>query len=346
MQKDSALSLLQGEMANKAQKEVEEYYSFFSSKNEEESEKIRKENYKVMVTNFHDLVTDFYEYGWGESFHFAARNVKETFDMSIARSEMYAALRLGLKPGMKVLDVGAGVGGPMRAIARFSGANVVGLNINDYQISRGRIQNERDGLTKLCDFMKGDFMHIPSSDESFDAVYEIEATCHAPDKVGCFKEIFRVLKAGGCFAGYEWCMTDKYDPSNATHKSIKHEIEIGNGLPEIVTTAGCRQALKDAGFEIIELTDFGIPNEVFSIPWYDPLDAKYTLSGFRFTRIGRMLTHYMVTTLETLRIAPKGTIATSAMLNKTADNLVLGGRTGIFTPAYFYVARKPDNKKK
>jgi len=333
---------MQGEMSTRADKEVQEYYSLFRATDEKESEKIRKDNYKVLVTNFHDLVTDFYEYGWGESFHFAARNSKETFDMSIARSEMYVALRLGLKPGMKVLDVGAGVGGPMRAIATFSGATIVGININDYQISRGRIFNEKYGLTKLCEFMKGDFMHIPASDESYDAVFEIEATCHAPDKLGCFSEIFRVMKPGTCFAGYEWCMTDKYDPKNANHKSIKHEIEIGNALPEIVTTAQCLDALKNAGFEILEVTDFGIPNEVFSVPWYEPLDGKYSLSGFRFTRIGRTLTHYMVSALETVHIAPKGTIATSAMLIKTADNLVQGGKLGIFTPAFFYLARKPE----
>ena len=80
----------------------------------------RKEKYGLMVTNFYNLVTDFYEYGWGESFHFAPRFPKETYDQSIARHEFYIALRLGMKPGMKVLDVGCGVGGPARAIARFS----------------------------------------------------------------------------------------------------------------------------------------------------------------------------------------------------------------------------------
>jgi len=42
-------------------------------------------------------------------------------------------MKLGIKPGEVVLDVGCGVGGPAREIATFTDANVVGLNNNDYQ---------------------------------------------------------------------------------------------------------------------------------------------------------------------------------------------------------------------
>jgi hypothetical protein len=47
------------------------------------------------------------------------------------------------------------------------------------------------------------------------------------------QEILRVLKAGQYFAGYEWCATDLYDPSNPNHKAIMAEIELGNGLPDV-----------------------------------------------------------------------------------------------------------------
>ena len=42
----------------------------------------------------------------------------------------------------------------------------------------------------------------------------------------------QVLKAGGLFAGYEWCLTDHYDSRSPVHLRAKDEIEIGNGLPE------------------------------------------------------------------------------------------------------------------
>ncbi len=39
-------------------------------------------------------------------------------------------------------------------------------------------------------------------------------------KVGCYSEVLRVLKPGGYFAGYEWCATDQYDPTNKEHKEV------------------------------------------------------------------------------------------------------------------------------
>lgn len=50
----------------------------------------------------------------------------------------------------------------------------------------------------------------------------------------------------------------------------------------------------------------GVHNE-HQVPWYDTLNGKMSLSGFRMTRLGRMCTHFMVSVLEMLRIAPKGT---------------------------------------
>ena len=57
----------------------------------------------------------------------------------------------------QALDVGCGVGGPMRTIASTSGANVTGLTINDYQVSRAKYHNEKVGLpiALACDNVSG-----------------------------------------------------------------------------------------------------------------------------------------------------------------------------------------------
>ncbi|THU71639.1 hypothetical protein C4D60_Mb04t03570 [Musa balbisiana] len=63
----------------------------------------------VVVNKYYDLATSFYEFGWGESFHFAPRWKGESLRESIKRHEHFLALQLGLKPGMKELNRVAGL---------------------------------------------------------------------------------------------------------------------------------------------------------------------------------------------------------------------------------------------
>jgi len=307
--------------------------------------KERKAKYTTLVNQYYDLSTDFYEYGWGNSFHFAPRYRGESLQASIARHEQFLALQLGLKPGMKVLDVGCGIGGPMMEIARFSGASIEGLNNNDYQISRGKSRIAAGGLDRTCSFTKGDFMHIAQPDNTYDACYAIEATCHAPDKVGVYSEILRVLKPGATAAVYEWCMTDKYDPENPVHKEIKHNIEVGDGLPNMDTIQTSLDALRKSGWEILEYEDKAPVSPQNPIPWYAPLEASFSLSGFRLTSLGIWVTSTLVKWLEKFSIVPKGTSATHDMLMLARDGMVRGGSSGIFTPMFYFLVRKPLEKK-
>ena len=53
------------------------------------------------------------------------------------------------------------VGGPLREIAAFTGADVTGLNNNAFQVQRGTQINKKTGRHDNCDFIKADFMNIP-----------------------------------------------------------------------------------------------------------------------------------------------------------------------------------------
>ncbi|XP_034918254.1 cycloartenol-C-24-methyltransferase isoform X1 [Populus alba] len=188
-------------------------------------------------------------------------------------------------------------------------------------------------------FYDADFMKMPFSDNTFDAIFALEATCHAPDVHDCYKEIYRVLKPGQCFAAYEWCITESFDPLNQEHQRIKGEVELGNGLPDIRSVGECLEALQLAGFEVVREKDVAVGSP---LPWYFPLDKnQFSLSSFRVTAVGRFITRNMVKTLEFLHLAPEGSQRVQAFLEKAADALVEGGRMGIFTPMYFFLARKP-----
>ncbi len=81
-----------------------------------------------------------------QSFHFSPRLPGKDWASSEAAHEARLAALLRLGPGKKCLDVGCGVGGPMRTIASTSGAEVTGITINDYQVSRAKHHNEKVGL--------------------------------------------------------------------------------------------------------------------------------------------------------------------------------------------------------
>jgi sterol 24-C-methyltransferase len=307
-----------------------------------ESVEVRKERYAAMINHFYNLVTDFYEWGWCQSFHFGPRFLNETFVESIKRAEYFLCSRLGMKPGMKVLDVGCGVGGPMRNMAVFSGASIEGVTINQYQVNIGNKYNAANGLGQQCKLVQGDFQKLANwGGEYFDRAYGIEATCHSPDRVACFTEVNRVLKPGGLFCVLDWVVLKNYDQKNKDHVRIKEGIEVGNGLPTLATPAEVVECFEKAGFEVVEHFDLnkGVHNSN-EIPWYATLNGSFSPSGFRMTYVGRLCTHAMVWTLELLRIAPAGSTQVSSLLNATAIDLVDGGKREIFTPSYFILGRK------
>lgn len=94
----------------------------------------RDSAYSTLVNAYYELATSFYEWGWGQSFHFAYQLKGETFQQAIARHEYYLAGRLGVSSGERVLDCGCGIGGPMRNIARFTNARIDGVTLSDVSI--------------------------------------------------------------------------------------------------------------------------------------------------------------------------------------------------------------------
>ena len=331
---------------------VNEYFKHWDNKSSaEETEATRKERrdeYATLTRHYYNLATDLYEYGWAQSFHFCRFSKGEPFRQALARHEHYLALQMGVKEGMNVLDVGCGVGGPARKIAKFTGASIVGLNNNDYQIERAGIYAQQEGLGEQVKFVKGDFMQMAFPDASFDAVYAIEATVHAPSLEGVYGEIFRVLKPGGVFGVYEWLMTDAYDNSNPRHRQIRLDIEQGDGISNMEKIEVGVKAMKAVGFEL-EVNEDMADRPDNSLPWYWPLsgDLKYMQSVWdfptlaRMTHLGRGIAHRLVGVLEMLRIAPRGTRKTADSLAVAADALVAGGRDKLFTPMYLMVGRKP-----
>ncbi|KAI1433350.1 sterol 24-C-methyltransferase [Xylaria sp. CBS 124048] len=334
------------------QASVDEYFKHWDNKaaevETEETRAARTAEYATLTRQYYNLATDLYEYGWGQSFHFCRYAIGESFYKAIARHEHYLAHQIGIKEGMKVLDVGCGVGGPAREIAKFTGAHVTGLNNNDYQIQRATHYAHKEGLSNQLAFVKGDFMQMDFPDNTFDAVYAIEATVHAPKLEGVYSEIYRVLKPGGIFGVYEWLMTDDYDNDNLEHRKIRLGIEQGDGISNMVKVSEGIEAMKIAGFELLHHEDLAARPD--PIPWYWPLAGRwqYMQTPFDFFTIarmtwwGRFLAHGAAGLLEKMQLAPPGTKKTADSLGQAADCLVAGAEQNLFTPMYLMVGKKAE----
>lgn len=124
-----------------------------------------------------------------------------------------------LKPGMRVLDVGSGVGGPARLLVREYGVHVVCANISKVQLATSQRINQEQGLTGQIETIYADAQALPFEDSSFDAVYSLNMLYHVPHKRQALNEFERVLKPTGSLAIEDWFVTDTTPP--AVHDKLR-----------------------------------------------------------------------------------------------------------------------------
>lgn len=289
-----------------------------------------KDHTKDAVNTFYNLVTDIYEWGWGQSFHFSPSLKGKGVAPAEVAHETRVADILGLKPGLKALDVGCGVGGPLRTIAAHSGAHVTGVTINEYQVQRCAMMCEKLGIENV-DIQQGNFLKLVPQfeEESFDAAYAIEATCHSPTLEEVYSEIYRLLKPGGKFVSYEWVSTDLYDPNREEHVSCIDAINYANALPEMRTWRQTTEAARKVGFKVIEERDLAIS------------PAGEWWSRLKVGKLQYKLNHLVISVLAKMMVLPKSMVDVHHMLVSVANSLVEGGERGIFSPMYMVVMQKP-----
>lgn len=298
-------------------------------------------DHTATVNDYYDLCNRFMLFGWSESLQFAPLAHNETLAQAIARHQRVMIDKLRLQEGMQVVDVGCGFGALMRRLAAEAGVSVVGINNNEHQLEEVRVRNREAGLDGMVDCLRCNIMDMSSIEAaSFDRGYAIESTCYAPDRVEAFAEIFRLLKPGALFWGQEMCLTDDFDPTSGEHQSIKQDLMRYIVLKEIPTFAEVDRALESAGFEVLEGTD----RNVGEVPWYAPMDGRY--GGWRRALVrvpaGRRVVQEAIRLAELLRIFPRGSAKVIGLMNRTAEAYVSGGKAGIFTPLYCFLARKPS----
>ena len=74
---------------------------------------------------------------------------------------------------------------------------------------------------------------------------------HSWDFFGVAWHLKRVLKPGGRFVGYEWCLTDKFNKHDKRHQQIKADIELGNGACTCDLSLGSEGRVKDRSTDLL-----------------------------------------------------------------------------------------------
>jgi SAM-dependent methyltransferase len=127
----------------------------------------------------------------------------------------YLAARAGLKPGKKVADFCAGLGGPARWYAVTHDVDVTGIDISPDRVKGAADLTRLVGLSERVRVLEASVTDVPLEDGSMDAVLSQEALLHVPDKREVLREAYRVLKSGGRLAFSDWVAPQPLPPEVA-----------------------------------------------------------------------------------------------------------------------------------
>ena len=175
--------------------------------------KARKYISSVTVASAYDAWTNdkLLERLWGEHIHLGFYpSRKRNIDFKKAKVQFVHELVKWsgldkLPKGSRILDVGCGIGGSSRILAKYYGFNVIGITISPAQVKRAR-ELTPQGLN--CKFQVMDALQLEFEDGSFDAIWSVEAGAHMNDKYRFADEMLRTLRPGGYLALADWNSRD------------------------------------------------------------------------------------------------------------------------------------------
>lgn len=109
----------------------------------------------------------------------------------------------GLRSTMRVLDIGSGIGGTSRCLAKEFGCRVTGIDLTDEYCQVASMLTAKVGLDGLIDYHQGDATNLPFEDNEFDVVWTEHVAMNVPNKRRFYSEMYRVLRPGGTLAIYD-----------------------------------------------------------------------------------------------------------------------------------------------
>ncbi len=177
--------------------------------------------------------------------------------------------RMELRDDAHALDIGSGLGGPARTLARTYGCRVTGVDLTEAFCEAAAELSRWVGLDDKVRFEPADAADLPFAEGTFDAAVTIHAAMNIPAKDAVYAEAKRVLKPRGVFAIYDVLAGEGGDVIFpvpwARDPSISH----------LATPARMRELLAAAGFEIVHEHD----STAESLSWFREMTERIEQSG-------------------------------------------------------------------
>ena len=107
------------------------------------------------------------------------------------------AEQAGFAPGMHLLDIGCGIGGPSRYFATERGCRVTGIDLTEDYVRTAEALARRVGLDGRVSYRQASALALPFEASTFDGAYMMHVGMNIEDKPKLFAEVRRVLKPGG-----------------------------------------------------------------------------------------------------------------------------------------------------
>jgi cyclopropane fatty-acyl-phospholipid synthase-like methyltransferase len=125
-----------------------------------------------------------------------------------------AAETLQLGPTSRVLEIGAGIGGPARYLAYQFGCHVTALELQSNLDEIGADLTRRSGLGDRVTHVCGDALTCPLRETAFDAVVSWLAILHIPDRPRLCTRLAKALRRGGGCYIEDLCMRAPFSPDD------------------------------------------------------------------------------------------------------------------------------------
>jgi SAM-dependent methyltransferase len=156
---------------------------------------------------------------------------------------------LALDGHERVLDMGCGIGGPSRYLAKTFGCHVTGLDLTPEFCRVATMLAERTGLADKVEYRVGDALAMPFSDHSFDVIWSQNVAMNIADRNRLYAEIHRVLSTGGRYAFSDVVA----GPGGPPHFPVPWACE--PSISFLLTAQATRQKLETAGFRVLVFED-------------------------------------------------------------------------------------------